>query len=339
MIPETIIAKIEDKKIPIDGQIELTWRCNQKCIHCYQYAAEDRELNTEEIKDILSQLARAGTLYISFTGGEPLVRKDFWEIAEYAARLHFALTLQTNATLISRETARRLEELNFFAVHVSLLGATAKTHDSITVNPGSFKKVLKAIKLLQQKRVRVILNITLLKQNFNEFYKMLKLKERLGENLDMRVSPYIFPRNDGSSENKELQLDDSQLREFFLWLKKDLDSDPWQGAGLLCNLGINNFAINARAEVYPCVSIPLVIGDLRQHSFKEIWAENSLLQRIRNIGLNDLDECQGCNLKSSCFRCSGLAYLEKKNICKAASETCRFTKILKEAKTYAEEKV
>jgi len=334
MIPEALISKIDAKKIPIDAQFELTWRCNQRCIHCYQFPSDNDELSTQEIKDIIAQLAEAGTLYISFTGGEPLLRADFWQIAEFASKAHFALTLQTNATLIDRKAAERLSELNFFAVHISFLGATARTHDRITQTPGSFKKMLKAIKFLQKSAVKVILNVTLMKQNLKEFGQMLKLKERFGENVDIRVSPYIFPRNDGTSYNEGLRLDNTELRELFLKVKKESGRNPWEGGSQICTLGKNTCTINPKAEVYPCVTVPLVVGNLKRQRFKKIWHENSCLEKIRDTQMEDLTDCQGCGLTDYCFRCSGMAYLETGNICKADSESCRFSSILKEVNSY-----
>ncbi len=337
MIPDEMMQKIFDKKIPVDVQFELTWRCNQTCIHCYQFSGIKDELSTGEVKDIISQLAEAGTLYLSFTGGEPLLRKDFWEIANFAFQKHFALVLQTNGILINAPNAKKIAELNFFAVHISILGATAKTHDKITQLPGSFEKVLKAVELLRQQKVKVILNLTLMKDNFKEYSKIKKLKDEL--DIPIRVSPYIFCKNDGSSFLEELRLDDFELKQFFLELKKDAKGGPLNNRGLLCNFSWCVCTINAKGEVYPCVAVPLVSGDLKKDSFSNIWKKSVVLEKIRSESTVVPKQCQDCNLSDWCFRCSGFSYLENGGLFSCSREARRFAKIIKEVNEYEEAKV
>lgn len=338
MIPDEIVEKILDKNIPVNVQLELTWRCNQRCIHCYQFSPDNSELSTYEIKDIIAQLAEAGSLYLSFTGGEPLLREDFWQIAEFAFKKHFALELQTNGTLIDRQVARRIAELNFFVVHISLLGATAKTHDKITQVPGSFKKVLRAVKLLQKEGTRVILNTTLMKGNFEEYSQIKSLKERLVD-IDMRISPYIFLKNDGGQRPTELRLDNQQLKQFFLGLRKEAKGEPSNNRGLICNFGRSVCTINAHGEIYPCVAVPIILGNLKTQRFKDVWSNSAPLERIRTMCAADLKKCQNCNLADWCFRCSGFSYLENGNLFSCAQESRRFAKIIKEVNEYEEAKI
>ncbi len=332
------MEKILDKNIPVNAQLELTWRCNQRCIHCYQFSPDNYELSTYEIKDIIAQLAEAGTLYLSFSGGEPLLREDFWQIAEFASKKHFALELQTNGMLIDRQTAQRIAELNFFVVHISLLGATAETHDKITQVPGSFKKVLRAVKLLQKEGTRVILNTTLMKGNFEEYPQIKSLKERLGD-IDIRVSPYIFLKNDGGQEPAELRLDDQQLKQFFLGLRKEAEGEPSNSRGLICNFGRIICTINARGKIYPCVAVPVIVGDLKKQGFKDAWSNSVVLKRIRAMRAADLKKCRNCDLADWCFRCSAFPYLETGDMFECASEPCRIAKITKEVNEYEEAKV
>ena len=337
MIPDEMLAKVFAKKIPIDVQFELTWRCNQTCLHCYQFSGTKDELSTREVKDIISQLAEAGTLYLSFTGGEPLLRKDFWEIADFAFKKHFVLLLQTNGILINAEAAKKIAELNFFAVHISILGATAETHDRITKIPGSFEKVLKAVELLRRQRVKVILNLTLMKQNFQEYSEIRKLKDKL--DILIRVSPYIFCKNDGSSFSEEVCLDDFELKQLFLELKKEVKGEPLNNWGLVCNFSWCVCTINAKGEVYPCVAVPLVSGDLKKDSFSNIWKKSKVLEKIRSESTVVPKQCQDCNLSDWCFRCSGFSYLENGGLFSCSREARRFAKIIKEVNEYEEAKV
>ncbi|MBU1863230.1 MAG: radical SAM protein [Candidatus Omnitrophica bacterium] len=339
MIPDIMEEKIFTKKIPIEAQFELTWRCNQRCIHCYQFPPGDYELTTHQVKDILSQLADAGTLYLSFTGGEPLLREDFWHIARFAFKKHFAILLQTNGLLIDQPTAQRIADLNFFAVHISILGATAETHDAITQTPGSFTQVLRVVGLLRTRGIKVILNLTLMKDNFKEYFQIKALKDSLGADIDIRISPYIFLKNDGGCFPAALRLDDEQLKRFFFDVKKETAGGLLHNKALLCNFGFCVCTINARGEVYPCVAVPVVVGDLKREKFRTVWAEGSILKRIRNTSIADLHECQNCHLADFCFRCSGFSCLENGNLFTCSQESRRCAEIIKEVTEYEEAKV
>src|SRR5437867_6064129 len=94
--------------VPLSAQMDLTFRCNERCIHCYLDHEDHGEMATAEIKDVLDQLAEAGTFFLTLSGGEILLRKDFFEILEYARGLLFNVKLKTNAILIGEKEARRI---------------------------------------------------------------------------------------------------------------------------------------------------------------------------------------------------------------------------------------
>lgn len=329
MLPEQIEAKVINQKIPVDVQFELTWRCNQKCIHCYQYPPDQSELTTNEVKDVILQLKEAGTLYLSFTGGEPLLRDDFFEIAEYAYKNHFAMLLQTNALLIDEEIADKIAGLNFFSVHISILGASPEVHDKITRVSGSYRKVLSAVELLKKKGVKVVLNMTLLKQNYSDYPEIKKLKDSLGEDVAIRISPYVFCCNNGDNLPAGMRLDDSQMKDFFIRQKME-GGGPIYNKAQLCNFGYCVCLINARGEVCPCVTVPAAAGDLKKQSFKEVWGKSRILNLIRSTKPEDLLECAECALAEWCFRCSGFSYLENCDIFGCAEEIKRIARIIKE---------
>ena len=339
MIPHALEKKVFDNNIPLDVQIELTWKCNHRCLHCYQYPPSDNELSAAEIKDIISQLADAGCLYLAFTGGEPLLRKDIWEIADFAFKKHFALTLQTNGTLIGEKEADKIAGFNFFVVHISILGSKADTHDRVTGVKGSFEKVVKAAKLLNSRGVKVILNHTMMKENYGEYDGIKKLNKELGCNVDMRVSPFIFMSSDGSAEQEALRLDDDQLKEFYRAMRGEIGGQELQNKALLCNFGKCSCCINAEGKVYPCVAVPLPAGDLRKEKFKDIWQNSPLFGKIRTVTCNELEECGKCDLAGWCFRCSGFSYQETGELFRGSKEARRFARIIREVSRYEKEKV
>ncbi|MEK6715517.1 MAG: radical SAM protein [Candidatus Omnitrophota bacterium] len=331
-IPEHLEAKIWEKNIPFSSGIELTWRCNHKCIHCYQYPPSSHELSTQEIKDILTQLAAAGCLFLQFTGGEPLLRPDFWNIADFTRKLSFAVILYTNGSLVTREVASRIKELRFVQVHISLLGAFGQTHDKIVRVEGSYKKVIKAIEYLRSKDVNVMLNTVLMKENFSEFKEIIRLAESWG--AEYRISPVITPANEGSKAPLDLRISEAQLKEFysFLFNIKKVDFGPYAEGDKepLCGYGRKGGVISASGDLYPCIGAPIVLGNLREKSFREIWETSVVLKKIRAAHLENLKVCNTCSLSFSCIRCSGLALFEDGDLFGPSHECCRITKIINE---------
>ena len=144
------------KFIPLMSVLELTRRCNLKCLHCYidQPKTYKNELSTAEIKSIISQLAKAGSMSLIFTGGEVFLRDDILELSSFARSLGFDLRIFTNGTLIDGNIAAGLAKIGISGIEISLYGKR-QTHDKITGVTGSFKKAMKAINVFKEHGVRV----------------------------------------------------------------------------------------------------------------------------------------------------------------------------------------
>ena len=97
-----------DLGVPIAVHLDVTYRCNERCIHCYLDHDDHGEMTTAEIKDVLDQLAEAGVFFLTFSGGEVFLRRDFFDIVEYARRLMFSVKIKTNAVMIHEQEARRI---------------------------------------------------------------------------------------------------------------------------------------------------------------------------------------------------------------------------------------
>lgn len=333
MLPDNLAKKAAQKNIPVSASIELTWRCNLRCVHCYQYPACDGELSTAEVKAVLDQLRNAGCLYLAFTGGEPLTRPDFRELAEYAVESSFAVILQTNGLLITPDLARTIREMRFLSVHISILGAGAATHDAIVRQKGAFERVIGVIRILRKLGVNVVLKVTVMQQNFAEAEAMRRLAGELTS--DIVFSPVIYPRSDGDPAPTRYRLTDDQLRQLYSFLAR-LDPEQFEhqtrdNVSPLCQFGRTDCCISATGKVYPCAAVPLVVGDLRRNTFAEIWEEAEELHRIRGTTLADMKECSACALAADCIRCSGLSLLEEGDILSPARECCRMTQMMKEA--------
>ncbi len=138
--------------VPLSAHLDITYRCNERCEHCYLDHEDHGEMTTAEIKDLLRQLADAGVFFLTLSGGEALMRRDCFEIIEYARSLMFNVKLKTNAVLIREKEAERLRALGVEQVQISVYSHRPEVHDAITKIPGSLKRTLAAIRLLQVAR-------------------------------------------------------------------------------------------------------------------------------------------------------------------------------------------
>jgi len=160
-----IITYSLEKKIPIFIQFNLTRRCNLRCVHCCLEDGEkpegdrgndtNRELNLPEIRAVLEQLAQAGCLVLTFSGGEVLLREDLIDIISSARKLDFAVRIFTNGTLVGKREIEAFRRFHIQEVHVSLYAAEASIHDAITSVPGSWAKTLEGVRLMREAGIPV----------------------------------------------------------------------------------------------------------------------------------------------------------------------------------------
>ena len=140
VLMQEMSAKALKLGIPLSVQVDLTYRCNEQCVHCYLDHEDHGEMTTAEIKHLFDQLAEAGVFFLTMSGGEILMRKDFFEILEYARELKFCVKLKTNAVLIRERQADRIRSLGVQSVQISIYSHRPEVHDAITKIPGSLKR-------------------------------------------------------------------------------------------------------------------------------------------------------------------------------------------------------
>jgi len=170
------------------GPFEIVWNftyaCNLKCKHCYEDAGAKRpELSTEEAHaaiDVLSRIASTGLPALSFSGGEPLIRKDFFEIAAYAKKKIPFVSIATNGTLLTKDNVNRLKEVGVDYVEVSLDGASKEVHESFRMVSGCFEKTVKGIRNCVDENLEACIATTAHKENLNEIPKIMELADQMG---------------------------------------------------------------------------------------------------------------------------------------------------------------
>ncbi len=141
-------ARALELGVPLSVQIDLTYRCNERCVHCYVDHIDHGELGFDEVTGLLDQLAGAGTFFLVLSGGEIFLRRDLFAILEHARHRRFSTTIKTNAVLIDEEPAGRVAQAGVASVHVSLYSHRAAVHDAVTRLPGSFERTMNGVRRL-----------------------------------------------------------------------------------------------------------------------------------------------------------------------------------------------
>ncbi len=299
---------LQARHVPIAVMMEVTRRCNLSCIHCYS-VRDERELSLVQIEDIANQLREAGTLFLTLTGGEPLVREDFLDIVGIARGIGFDVKLITNGTLVTGEIADGLARLAVSEAGVSVLGATAETHDGLTRVPGSWEKSVAAVRMLKERGVPVHMKSTLMRENFPERAGIARLAEELG--VTCLMDPVVSPRNDGSTDVLAHRLSEEQMEGVYRDHFDQREEDDGTYRPLFCEAGSTFAAVSAAGELYPCIQLPAAAGNILEDGFARVWEESALLEKMRTATKADLKGCAECRFASGCYRCPGLAYLEE----------------------------
>jgi radical SAM protein with 4Fe4S-binding SPASM domain len=306
--------------IPFSVQLDLTYRCNEQCVHCYLDHEDHGEMTTTEIKNLLREMADAGVFILTLSGGEIFLRKDFFEILECARAHTFCIKLKTNAVLIRETQAARLRELGVQQVQISIYSHRPEVHDAITKIPGSLRRSVNAVRFLKSQGLRVILANVLMTENIQDYHGVRALAEEL--DAEYTLDPTITPRMDGDRGILDLNAGEAALQKLFRdevfvgnaeeFCAPPVDSPPGPDSleTIPCSAGHTACYVSPYGEFYPCVQFPLSCGNVRQQSFLDIWRHSEQLKEVRAIRLKDLSTCSQCAHGSTCTRCPGLAFLE-----------------------------
>ncbi len=322
---EQLNRQVMEKRLPVNASIELTFRCNLRCAHCYcnlplnDQDAIKKELKSEEIFHIFDQMAEAGCLWLLLTGGEPLLREDFLEIYTYAKKKGFITTLFTNGTLITPEIADHLAEWPPQSVEITLYGATKETHERVTKISGSYERCKRGIDLLLEREIPLGLKSMVMTLNHDEIFQIKEYAEKLG--VKFRYDPLLNPRLDGNKTPCNFRLspeevikldlaDDRRVKEWREFCEKFIG--PFQSDNLFdCGAGVSTFHIDPYGQMSPC-EMPRFQGyDLRFGSFQEGWHKS--IPEFLNLKPTGDYACGRCELISLCGQCPGWAWLENGN--------------------------
>ena len=293
----------------------------------------------------MDEIQKEGCLLLCLTGGDPLVREDFLEIYSYAKEKGFIITLFTNGYALSEKIVAHLTKFPPHSLEITLNGITQTTYESITQRKGSYSKVIENIKLLKEKKLRLILKTNCLRQNKDELGRIKKwTEELLGKPAEkkyrFKYDPMIHARLNQDKTPTNFRLSFEELEEI-----RKQDPDIWReyqkglhndfpdlkrDRGFLyhCNAWNKGFFIDPFGRLKFCMLSDKFSVDLRTTSFKEGFYE--VFPQLLNECFKTNSKCRDCRLRPICYYCPAGAYLETGNeegpvpyYCELAKETAR----------------
>ncbi len=327
-VSEEIFNITFQKRIPLYTTIEITYKCNLNCIHCYlpEYYKTKKTMTTEKIKNVIKQIKNLGGLYIVFTGGEPLIREDIFDLIKYAKGLNFVVLLFTNGTLIDEKVAQKLKFSGVDKVEISFYGREI-VHNSITLKNDSYKKVVCAIRYLKKEGINTAIKCPIMEINYDEY---VYLQEFAKNNcLETKFDFVLVPKNDGDSTPQKYMISQKKIKDFLQKIKFNHKKSLDLISNLICSAGRNIVGITADGKVYPCLQFSYKIGDLNNQTFKQIWFSKKF-EQLNKQNIDNYVECKSCDLVSVCNRCPGVAYVETKNFYMCSFTAKRLAKVVQE---------
>lgn len=310
--------------------VYVTNRCNLRCEHCLVSAGEETrpETPSEKIKKAIEEAKGLGVNRVFFTGGEPFLRRDIFDLIGFVTKeLKLELVILTNGTLLDESKVDKLSRIEGIVIQVSLESSEASFNDSIR-GKGAHEKALKAIGMLRKKGVRTIVTSTAMKKNIKE---IPKLSERLHKG-DVRTHHVLWVHKRGRASENPIIPDNKDLIKLMNTLKgKEIKVDNWESYRSKvfgnrgtkvdgCNAGYTFLSIDSNGDIYPCPSLygheAFRMGSIDE-GLEKVWKESPRGKDFRELTVNDIEECSGCELRFFCgggCRCQAYFGSDEKNL-------------------------
>lgn len=317
----------------------MTRACNLNCIHCRAGAcpeADPNQLTTGEGRTLIDGIRKVGAPILIMTGGEPLLRPDFFDLADYAVKSGLRAVIATNGVLVDDRIAKELAKIGIPRASVSIDGATAKEHDDFRKIPGAFEASLNGIEFLRSAGVGVQINTTLTRRNRHQLADIVGLAERVGA-----VAFHVFllvptgrAREMSGEEMDPKEYEETLLEFYNLGRNSKLETKATcapqyyrimrqQASMEGVKVDEVNFGLNARTrgclgglsfcfvsnigELQPCGYFDVQAGSVRNSPFDELWENASLFRDLRTFSMLT-GKCGKCDYLRFCGGCRARAY-------------------------------
>jgi radical SAM protein with 4Fe4S-binding SPASM domain len=327
-------ARAARRAVPLTVHLELTYRCNVRCVHCYQdRTSAPRELSRAEWLGVVDQARAAGAMVLTLSGGEALLSPHFWAVAERARSVGLALRVFTNGLLLGRDVVARLRALRPLAVEVSIFSVRPARHDAVTGAPGSLARAVRGLVRLRRAGVPTVVKCPLLAVSGDDHAAVRRLAGRLGAGTIF--DPHISPRADGGAGPTRCRGDDATLEAYFAdpatRETERVAAPPTPGDRAPCGMARTFAVVSPEGEVLPCPMLQVSAGSVRDAPLERIWRESALLLRLRARRFADLATCGTCPRSGYCDRCSASALLEDGDLDGPSSRSCHVAAVRERA--------
>ena len=275
--------------------IDLTDRCNEKCIHCYHpFEKYDytKELSLAEVKELVDIIYDLGVFLVTLSGGECLLRKDFFEILEYISDKGMMVNIFTNGMLLTEETVKKISIYRVRMVSISIYGDTAQLHDSVTTVPGSFNRTMDGIARLKRYQIPFEIKSIVLAENVDRVEEIRELSRQLNDGRDCKIDFGLNGKLDGTLSPFSHRASCEAIKKVFysnperyfnasdIQVKKPEESP--------CGAGKFGLTCSADGSIYPCVTFRLFL--CRYKDLPQI-SKNKVLQQWLKTHICDFSDC------------------------------------------------
>lgn len=318
---EYLEKHFKDKPHLSSFQIELTSKCNERCVHCYiPHKFKLYNITDELYYSTLEQLSKMNVLSVTLSGGEPMMHPHFKEFLKAAKKYDFYVNILSNLTLLDDETIQIMKDGNVSSVQVSLYSMIPEHHDAITKLPGSFEKTKASILKLVENDLPLHVSCPTMKGNKDDYgevlkwchehkiraqtdYIMMAQYNHETENLANRLSVVEAGKVISDILNEDFDYLESILAPDFV---QRCNNNQFNPERRLCGVGISSCCMIANGNVYPCAGWQeMVLGNLNENSLQDIWDNSEKIKWLRGLKLKDLGngECCKCDKAAFCAPC------------------------------------
>ncbi len=279
--------------IPMNCQIEITYRCNHLCTFCYNSPTGEREMTTPQIFEALRKVNELGVLYTTLTGGEALCHKDFFKIGAEVRRLGMALRIYSNGYLMAdKKVVRRIKTLSPMEVELSIHGARPESHDELTRIRGSFDKLMIAMDNLHDAGIKMVIKCPITRLNQHELFEIKAIGDKYG--VRVNFDAVITPKDDGNMDPLDLRADDETIRKYWGEWYTELTGGVAPPRANHCagdseaNCGTarGGFTLDPYGNILPCVALRRSAGNILEiDDLPELWQNSPVLNEVRDLAV------------------------------------------------------